>query len=683
MELSKTKWILLLKYHFMPVNKNPFLQYILVLIIAFSVFFSCQNKTTSSETFTKPVIEILDPTCTWLKETSNYHKQNYLTRFYNYYEKKIAEKNFLSAAMAMEIVSIKKVHYYTYDEKFLTTLKDFSEKYKEEIPEKYTTFIDSYMGDYYCDNGDFKKSIYYFSKITENEPDDYYSCMNIANAYYDISFSYFSLGDQDLAMKNTMLALKYFNKADDNTGRGSVYTNLSSISIATKNYKLGEEYGKKAMGYYVKAQDTTNIIITLYNKIHNYEEAENPKMYPLIDSTYHYFNQIKYNNISLKIAIYTYYTKKLLHENKIEETKKVLDLLKPEVIALNSITSTQEYDVALAEYEVKKNKRILNIDIIKNAIPTLIENENYQIVLSYYDLLKEDALTKKDYKSALLYEHELRKASDSLASNQMRKNVLELDKKYQTGIKEREIKFQKNTILNKNITIALLASSLILIFLSITIIYYRQKQKKLTSEKTRSQQYTKTLLEKTEEERKRIASDLHDSVSHELLSLKNSLDEKTETVNKKIDSIINDIRSISRNLHPVMFDKIGLKSSVEQLVERAQSLNDFMVTADINYTSSLSSSDELQLYRIVQEALSNIIKYANAVAAKITISENSNFINVEIKDNGKGFNVIETLGKKDAFGLHNIIERSRAIGGEAKITSDKNGTIIKIEIKKA
>lgn len=672
----------MLKFQFMFGSKKRFVELSLLFTLLLLTLFSCEEKNTNTVLYTKPIDENYDATCKWLNEKSNYHKSDYLVVFYNYFDKKIKEKDYLNAAKAMEIVSKKKVHYYTYDDVFIAKLREFSKKYGDKVPEKNTTFVNSYFGDYYSDNGDFKKSIVYYNKITKLQPDDYYSCANIANAYYDVSFSHFSLGDQDLAMKNTMMALKYFSQIDDNTGKGSVYTNLSSISVATKNYKQGEEYGRKAMEFYRKAKDTTNIIISLYNKIHNYEEAENPKMYPLIDSTYNYFNKIKYINPSLKIAIYTYYTKKLLHENRLEDTKKVLDSLKQDVVELNSITSTQEFEVALAEYEVKKNKGILNIDIIKSAIPTLLENENYQIALSYYDLLKEDAIMKKDYKNALVYENELRKASDSLASNQMRNKVLELNKQYETANKEREIELQKNTILNKNTTIALLASLLIGIFLTITIIYYRQNQKKLKSEKIRGQQYTKQLLEKTEEERKRIASDLHDSVSHELLSLKNSLDEKTESINKKIDTIINDIRSISRNLHPVMFDKIGLKVSVEQLVERAQSLNDFMVTADIDYHSTLSSTDELQLYRILQEALSNIIKYANAVAAKITIWENSSFIHIEIKDNGKGFNVSETLAKKDAFGLHNIIERSRAIGGEAKITSDKSGTIIKIEIKK-
>ena len=402
----------------------------------------------------------------------------------------------------------------------------------------------------------------------------------------------------------------------------------------------------------------------------------------MIDSTYHWEKKSGLKDTSLKVSINTYYTRKLLQEGKILEVKKILDELKPEVIELNSAFSTQEYDIAFAEYEIKKNDGIVNMDRIKSVIPALKENNNYQILQNFYALLKEDALIKRKYQQALYYQEELQKASDSLASSEMKNKVAELNTKYQTEKKEQQIKLQEKTILNKNTTIALLISGLAVFLLFVFALSLRRKQRQLRQEKQNTQLYTKQLLEKTEEERKRIASDLHDSVSHELLSLKNTIEEKTDVTNSKIDAIINDIRIISRNLHPVMFDKIGLKTSIEQLVERAQSVNSFMVTADIDYHSSLSTSDELQVYRIIQEALSNIIKYADAVAAKITLTEEGNAIRIEIKDNGKGFNVTETLSNTKAFGLHNIIERTRAIGGEAKITSDKNGTIIAVGIKK-
>ncbi|MDZ7896851.1 MAG: sensor histidine kinase [Arcicella sp.] len=204
----------------------------------------------------------------------------------------------------------------------------------------------------------------------------------------------------------------------------------------------------------------------------------------------------------------------------------------------------------------------------------------------------------------------------------------------------------------------------------------------LEQEKVNSLNFTKQLIESTEAERKRIASDLHDSVSHELLNLKNTFHQDSSTVNDKIDSIINDIRIISRNLHPVMFDKIGLVPNIEQLVERIQTQNDFLVSTEINYSGSLGVADELQIYRIMQEALTNIIKYANAYAAKITMIEMNDKIFIEIKDNGKGFEVKETLNSGKSFGLHNIIERSRVIGGIAAIQSSATGTIITVNIPK-
>ena len=80
--------------------------------------------------------------------------------------------------------------------------------------------------------------------------------------------------------------------------------------------------------------------------------------------------------------------------------------------------------------------------------------------------------------------------------------------------------------------------------------------------------------------------------------------------------------------------------------------------------------------------LSNIIKYAKAHAAKITMEEMNDNIFIEIKDNGKGFEVKETLNSGKSFGLHNIIERSRVVGGEAKIKSSEEGTVITINIPK-
>lgn len=660
---------------------NPFVRSLLLTV--FMLFLCCSDKKENDVVFIKeePVKE--DAVKAWLHKVENYKKSDhYLVVFHKYYNQKIKEKKYLNAAEVLDFACVYLADSYDFNDQFMATVKEFDAKYREEIPALKTTFVDAYLANYYYDKYNLKKACAYFRKITALEPDNYDSCYNIARAYYDLSYIYYVMGKQNLSLDANQKSFEYFSKIDNPKGLAFVYSNYANIYTAIGDKKRAIENADKAIQAYKKIDNTYNVYIGLINKISIYEYLKDKRERPLIDSVYQAFVSSKDESKILKIKIFDFKAENLIYANKLPEAKNMLDNLKPVVEEINSDDLTQEYKVTTALYEIKKNPGYSNFTDIKKALPTLISNQQYEKVNMFYGLLQNNAIQNKDYKSALAYEAEKKIIADSIGNIITRIKTVELEKKYQTEKKAQQLKIKEQTITNKNTTIALLGASLIgILFISFAFNLI-QKQKKLRLEKQNAQLYTKQLLEKTEEERKRIASDLHDSVSHELLSLKNSLEEKTEITNQKIDSIINDIRSISRNLHPVMFDKIGLKESINQMVERAESVNNFMVTAEIEYRSVLSSSHELQIYRIVQEALSNIIKYADAVAAKISITENQNNIIIEIKDNGKGFNVDETLNNASSFGLHNIIERSRAIGGETTIQSGTGGTIITIEIKK-
>jgi signal transduction histidine kinase len=188
-------------------------------------------------------------------------------------------------------------------------------------------------------------------------------------------------------------------------------------------------------------------------------------------------------------------------------------------------------------------------------------------------------------------------------------------------------------------------------------------------------------MENTEDERMRIAKDLHDSVGHELLNIKNSIHNKFQFTEDKIDHVLKEIREISRNLFPVMFEEIGLKISVEQLLEKIIESDNFYVGNEIKYLpNTLPVKSELQIYRIIQEALSNTRKYAQAESAFVSILQEKDHVLVEIKDNGKGFDVAEALKSGKAFGLLTIQQRCDALQSKAQISSDKNGTNISFQI---
>lgn len=257
----------------------------------------------------------------------------------------------------------------------------------------------------------------------------------------------------------------------------------------------------------------------------------------------------------------------------------------------------------------------------------------------------------------------------------------ELEVKYETTKKEQAIFLKEETIKGDKRLIALLIIAIVTLILMIALYITIQRRRKLAKEKAQWLRFTRQLLNKTEEERKRIANDLHDSVNNDLLLIKSGLQKKSpEEIETKIDELMNHVRIISRNLHPVMFEELGLQDSVEQLVQRVQEHNQFILNTEIDYHSCLSSTDELQLYRIIQEAVNNMIKYSKAEAGIITLNQEKEKLVIEIKDNGKGFQVAETLSSRKSFGLHNIIERSKAIHGQASIVSGQTGTAITIEI---
>lgn len=656
------------------------------ILIALSIMIfliACNKEKNSEAVFVKHPNSKQDATTVWLRNTDNYNNSNhYFTVFYKYYNSKIAQKKYIEAAKILDVISAKLAYLYDFNEPFLNTIKEFDQKYRSKVPVLKTTFVDSYYADFYFDKGNFQKACDYFLNVTVLEPNDYQSCFRIARANYRLAYTYYGMGKQNLSLQANKDALKYSTKINDIEGIGAVYANYTNIYRAIKDKKKAIAYSNKAIQCFVQSGNTYDTYMSLYNKICTYADFSEPKTAALIDSVMLEFDKSKFESDVLKIAFSDWKVLYLLEENKFDEAKKMLDDLKPLVKKVNSVNWTEDYIATVAEYEAMSNPKTADISSIESSIPTLKQNKQYEKLSLFYTVLKKYSIKNNDYKNALTYEEELHKVNDSMGNRAMQDKILELETIYENQKKQQQIEIQEKTILNKNTTIALLVSLFLGLFLTVIVYSTKQKQKKIKLEKENVQQYAKQLIEKTEEERKRIASDLHDSVSHELLILKNAFEQKTDDIYSKIDSILNIIRRISRNLHPVMFDKIGLQASVEQLIENAQSDNNFMVTADIDYANSLSNSDALQLYRIIQESLSNIIKYSDAIAAKITIVDKTDILFIEIKDNGKGFNVSEALNGKNAFGLHNIIERSRAVGGEAKITSDTNGTIITIKVKK-
>ncbi len=198
-------------------------------------------------------------------------------------------------------------------------------------------------------------------------------------------------------------------------------------------------------------------------------------------------------------------------------------------------------------------------------------------------------------------------------------------------------------------------------------------------------QRSAALIEGEEKERARIARELHDSVGQMLTAVRFQFEVMTIEENKKselkkmIDESISEIRKISHNAMPSGLLDIGLEQALKSLCNKMSIPGKISIKMDDimgKTTHSLTFDVRVCLYRIAQECLNNILKHSNATEAHVVIIKSSSSIEMEISDNGKGFNVLHS---DDGKGLKNITERAQILRGTAIIiSSELKGTKIRI-----
>ncbi|AEE15175.1 putative signal transduction histidine kinase [Thermodesulfobium narugense DSM 14796] len=206
----------------------------------------------------------------------------------------------------------------------------------------------------------------------------------------------------------------------------------------------------------------------------------------------------------------------------------------------------------------------------------------------------------------------------------------------------------------------------------------------------------KRTMETLEKERKRLSMEIHDSVMQNLASInimlkifQSKLDQKEkldlENIQKLIEATIEELRNIANNLRPPQLEKLGLKSSLESFFNETEKRHNLKTNFDFSISEEkLDWTWSINIYRIIQEAISNIVKHSGANNAFVSIKEINDKIEIEVKDDGEGFDVDETLSKKsNRLGIVDMKERTKTYGGEFFISSTKGGgTIVKISLPK-
>lgn len=464
-------------------------------------------------------------------------------------------------------------------------------------------------------------------------------------------------------LNNYKTSLKYFNMALNQLdkmelnnypknkivqSKASVYNNIGRVYEKTKNYQA-------AINLYNKGLQTQNL------------KKDYPKLYAIL------LNNLAYSK--MKVGNYTNV------DNQFSEALKIRDSLQ---ITAGIISSK----VSIGEYYLQKKDTLKSLKFFKEGFALAKKIKSSYDVKNTLKLLSENDIKNKDYYGKLYI-----KISDSL------QNIERTTRnKFARIAYETEQLEEHNEILSKKNKYILISSGISILFLSFLFMIYRLKiknkellfiqEQQESNEKIYQLMMKQQQLNETarEEERNRIAMELHDGIVNRIFTTRfNLMQLEPEQIEKKeqlVNELINaeaEIRKVSHNLQQnLFFQDNSFQEAIIDLVNKQQ--NQFNTKFDISIDkyinwSLIASENKIHLYRIIQEALHNVNKYSKAEKCLVFILKTSDKITFRISDNGIGFNPDKI---KPGIGLKNMKQRTKSLNGTLKISSDNEGTTIEV-----
>jgi signal transduction histidine kinase len=212
-----------------------------------------------------------------------------------------------------------------------------------------------------------------------------------------------------------------------------------------------------------------------------------------------------------------------------------------------------------------------------------------------------------------------------------------------------------------------------------------QMARKVQAAQSSLHEYIGEITEAQEDERLRLARELHDGTLQSLIALKQRVqmvqksreetsdNQELNTLAALVEQTIEDVRRTTRALRPIYLEDLGLVTALEMLAQEAEESSGIKIAfSNHGNERRLPSSIELALYRMAQEALSNVARHSRASQAALNVQFEPNNLQLEIKDNGNGFQVPESPGElapQGHFGLLGLYERAELIGANLVINS--------------
>ncbi|WP_117880807.1 tetratricopeptide repeat-containing sensor histidine kinase [Aureibaculum luteum] len=524
---------------------------------------------------------------------------------------------------------------------------------------------------------------------------------------------YNKVGDVSLAITTQLKAKEILEKVDtltlDFKERVKRRGNISTITNSLANLYLKIDDFDNALINYENAFKLTKalknkpnaaIILSnkgeLLNKMKKFEEAlkvskqakqlkleaKLPERFIAI-SNFHI--GVAYKNLDSTALALTYFNQVLTQSRK-------KNYKRGEMMALS--------ERGLINFELNKIKEAKEDCTI--ALEIAEKTNDSDIKIKSCDCLYKVENSLGNHEAALQKYERFTQLKDSVYNEKNIRNITKIGMQYEFDKKEAQQKLiieKKNRLRNR-----LISSFIVLTIIALLIvIFYRKRhkyQRKITEQEQtlKNQEIVKlqqenrltainSMIDGQEKERARISNDLHDGLGGLLSSVKSHFlatqEDKTEnqsTAKKTellIDQACNEVRRISHNMMPHALVISGLKDGIKDITERLE-IDNYDVTLEINQLPKLDATQEIMVYRLIQEIVANIKKHANAKSIFIQLYAHFTTVHLMVEDDGKGFD-LSKINDKKGLGLQSIESRVAYLNGMIDWdTGEGKGTTINI-----
>lgn len=506
---------------------------------------------------------------------------------------------------------------------------------------------------------------------------------------------YVSESNYDLAIIDLQKTLKlvdtsnYYEVYSIYATIADTYTQFGDYEKALENFDKANEYVQKTDVFLPKM----HILYSYADFFRRFNKYERAHEYALKGVELAKANEQPFGEMILKSIL----AKTYIDLGQFNEAKPYLEF----VVDLGTKFQADEI-VAIAKYDLgtvanSNGNYALALSYCNEAWSFFNETSAFIHKVSACDCLSNANEGLGDFEQSLFYYKKAMVFKDSTNSEEQIKKTYRLQNKYELEKKEAIFKAEQEQqkiiadqkLKTKNqfiIGIGILAFFLIGIVFMIFKNIQRKKESRHLLEKEKSQtKFSQDLIQFQEDEKIRISRELHDSVGQDLILLKTKATAiKNEEFEELIRTTLENIRNITQNLHPFVLEKFGLTAALNKLVNSVDETTDLFVTNEIeDIDGVLNKSQELNTYRIVQEALNNVLKHSDSPSVLISAINKAGSIEIKVQDYGKGFDYNEKSDLKNSLGMKTLEERANIINTKLIILSQKSkGTTIHLKIPK-